>query len=101
MAFPTSVNSQITDDVTDSEPAAPGESVTQAVLLSIGTTPAKAIGAALGSMAQAAGIQMNNAAASYQAWTTVQRAIVTQAASEIFASTTPFDGPAAGAKQGA
>lgn len=139
MAFPTAVNSQITDAVTEAVPDAvpdnieppvptadsqaadaapepdaedpaaedpvagepePGDTVVQAVLLSIGTAPAKAVGQALGAMAQAAGVQMANAVASYQSWTGVQHAILSQSAAEIFA-TYPAPPPRGGKLQGA
>ena len=71
MAFPTAVNSQITD------------SVTQTHVLSTGGAPAVAVASSLQAMAHAAALNMLNSAASAQQWSTLNQAATAQAANEI------------------
>ena len=62
MAFPTSVNNQITD------------SVTQANVKVLGEAPAMALGSLYQTMAQAAGLAMQNAVTSQQSLAAVNQA---------------------------
>lgn len=65
MAFPTSVNSQITD------------AVTQSNVMVLGASPAQALGTVSQVAAQAAGLSMQNAVSNQQAMNQINSAIVT------------------------
>lgn len=67
MAFPTAVNDQITD------------SVTQSNLTALGDAPAFALGTVYQSLAHAAALAMHNAVAHQQQWLTLQTAVTAQA----------------------
>lgn len=71
MAFPTAVNSQITD------------SVSQTHVLSAGGAPAVAVASSLQAMAHAASLNMLNSVASAQQWSILNQAVTAQAANEI------------------
>jgi hypothetical protein len=74
VADPTSVNSQITD------------SVTQANTKVLGATPALAVGNALQGMSHAAVLNMVNASQAFQNWAITFDAATVQAAGEVLAA---------------
>lgn len=74
MAFPTSVNDQITD------------SITQVNHINAGSASTVAVASALQALAHAAGLSLLNASQSYQQWSIVNRAATTQAAAKILAA---------------
>lgn len=71
MAFPTSVNSQITD------------AVTQANVKVLGDAPAMAMGSLYQALAQAAGMAAQNATANQQAANQLAQAVVTRCVDSI------------------
>jgi len=74
MAFPTSVNSQITD------------AVTQANVKVLADAPAMAMGSYYQTLAQAAGTGAQNAAANQQASNQVSQAVVTRCVESLLGS---------------
>lgn len=74
MAFPTSVNSQITD------------AVTQANVKVLGDAPAMAMGSLYQALAQAAGLAAQNATANQQAANQLAQAVITRCVDSILGS---------------
>lgn len=74
MAFPTSVNSQITD------------AVTQANVKVLADAPAMALGSLYQTLAQASGMAVQNATANQQAANQVSQAVVTRCVESILGS---------------
>ncbi|OZB59320.1 MAG: RebB like protein [Lysobacterales bacterium 14-68-21] len=74
MAFPTSVNSQITD------------AVTQANVKVLADAPAMALGSLYQTLAQASGMAAQNATANQQAANQVSQAVVTRCVESILGS---------------
>ena len=77
MAFPTSVNDQITD------------SLTQANVKVLGEAPAMAMGALYQSTAQALGLAAQNATSQQQAGESLSAAVTTRAVAYLLGTATP------------
>jgi hypothetical protein len=99
MAFPTSVNSQITDAVTQSgEVVTPQitDSVTQANAKVLGDAPAIAMGALYQATAQALALAGHNAVSAQQQANTLHQAATTQGVALLYSLDTAAAGTATG-----
>jgi hypothetical protein len=74
MAFPTAVNSQITD------------SVTQSNVEVLASAPAQAMGSLYQAMANSSGLAANNAVSNQQNSNTISSAVVTQCVAKLLGS---------------
>lgn len=72
MAFPTAVNSQITD------------AVTQTNVMVLGVSPAQALGSMSQIAAHSAGLSMQNAVSNQQSMNQINTAVVTAAVNRLF-----------------